>query len=104
MSVESITETDEETIAPSDEWSAEELAIMRKRGRLIFPNRKVAREMWLESLRLAVEISPKSGDWRQVLETAQAFEGFLTGRRMIDLSRLPTLPDDYRPEVFQALK
>lgn len=70
-----------EPMPDPDQWTPAELQIMAQRGQYIFPNRKVAREMWLESLRLAVEISPKPGDHRWVLETARMFEGYLTGKR-----------------------
>lgn len=38
----------------------------------------------LEALRLAVEASPKSGDWRKVLEVAREFGNFLSGMVVVD--------------------
>lgn len=67
----------------SDEWTAEEIAIMRSRGMAFQPNRKIAREIRLESLRLAIVC--KLAEPNEIIEMAAKFEDYLNGGRKANI-------------------
>lgn len=70
--------------APMDgKWTAEEIAIMRSRGMAFQPNCKVAREIRLESLRLAIVC--KLAEPNEIIEMAAKFEDYLNGGRKANI-------------------
>lgn len=71
------------TMDDSDEWTAEEIAIMRSRGMAFQPNRKIAREIRLESLRLAIVC--KLAEPNEIIEMAAKFEDYLNSGRKADI-------------------
>lgn len=70
--------------APMDgKWTAEEIAIMRSRGMAFQPNCKVAHEIRLESLRLAIMC--KIAEPNAIIEMAAKFEDYLNSGRKADI-------------------
>lgn len=75
------------TMNDSYKWTAEEIAIMhadRPEDLMAFqPDRKIAREIRLESLRLAIVC--KLAEPNEIIEMAAKFEDYLNGGRRADI-------------------